>query len=334
MKNKISVILTFLLFAAIVALMGYAIIRIVVKPQRPLTNADIPQTTKDWFRDLLAGGSDIGGILGPDFRDPSEWGNYEDVDSMLRIEDEYFVIFYSSKDSAVQRKKAQICQRYAHDIIPKADLFMKGYPYPSKLNGRKLPIYLGRNISHYKDISNQVAGYTPRRGTLGFFSFEYGIDGIYAKGILISPETWSVPDLLIDEQTEDMDFRATLWHEMNHFIYFTKWDFTQPERPSLWFTEGLAEYFSDFRKRLLAVGNHSKYDLRKDYCNGNDEYWVGYTAFLCLEKNYNVSLVSDVVAQSYDKSIDKALQTVIQNGSLESWNNQWHSYMEKKEYNH
>lgn len=112
MKNKISVILTFLLFAAIVALMGYAIIRIVVKPQRPFTNADIPQTTKDWFRDLLAGGSDIGGILGPDFRDPSEWGNYEDVDSMLRIEDECILSF------SIRRKTPQCNgkkRKYAND---------------------------------------------------------------------------------------------------------------------------------------------------------------------------------------------------------------------------
>lgn len=332
MKNKISVILTFLLFAAIVALMGYAIIRIVVKPQRPLTNADIPQSTKDWFRDLLAGGADFGGILGPDFRDPSEWGSYEDVDSMHRIEDEYFVIFYSSIDSAVQKKKALVCKRYAHEAIPKGDLFMKGYPHPSKMNGRKLPIYLGRNQSHFEDISSQVAGFRPGTSTMGFFSFEYGSDGIYAKGIFISPATWDMPDMMIDENTEDEGFKATLWHEMNHFMYFAKWDYTQMNPPNLWFTEGLAEYFSDFRKRLTSVGNHKKYDLKKDYRDGSSEYWVGYSAFLCLEKNFGVSKVSETVAQSYKNPIDDAVQNAIPNENLDTWNNRWHMFMESKSY--
>ena len=332
MKNKISVISTLLLFAAIVVLLGYAIINIVLKPQRPLTNADIPQSTIDWFQGLIDGGSDIQGILGPDDRDSTDWWNYRGDEELLKIEDDYFVIFYSSKDSVVQRKKALICQRYAHEILPKAELFMKKYPYPSQMNGRKLPIYLGRNMAHFKDISKKIANYSPGSGTLGFFSFEYGFDGLFAKGIFISPATWEVPDLLIDENSKDDEFKATLWHEMNHFMYFANWDCFQPESPNLWFTEGLAEYFSEYVKRLQTVGNHKKYDLKNNFCDGNAEYWVGMSAFVCLEQNYRMSTVSDVVANSYKNSIDKSLGMAIPNYSLSAWNDDWHRFMENKEY--
>lgn len=332
MKNKLSVISTFLLFGVVVVLMGYAIINLVLKPQRPLTNADIPQETIDWFKGLIDGGSDIGGILGPDNRDPSEWSRYEDIDSMCRLEDELFVVYYSSKDSVVEKNKALISQRYAHDAIPKGELFMKKYPYPSQLNGRKLPIYLAKTVDDFRSICEQLGHGDPGTWAIGLYCFQYGVAGVYTDGIIISPEAWSVTDLQIDAQTEDKELKATLWHEMNHFMYFTNWDYAQTSKPSLWFTEGLAEYFSENYDRLTVVGDHKKYDLTKDFMDGNSEYWVGMSAYLCLEQNYGINAVSNMVVSSYDSSIDQAVQTTIPGESLNSWNTKWHSFMENKEY--
>ena len=332
MKNKLSVISTFLLFGVVVVLMGYAIINLVLKPQRPLTNADIPQETIDWFKGLIDGGSDIGGILGPDNRDPSEWSRYEDIDSMCRLEDELFVVYYSSKDSVVEKNKALISQRYAHDAIPKGELIMKKYPYPSQLNGRKLPIYLAKTVDDFRSICEQLGHGDPGTWAIGLYCFQYGVAGVYTDGIIISPEAWSVTDLQIDAQTEDKELKATLWHEMNHFMYFTNWDYAQTSKPSLWFTEGLAEYFSENYDRLTVVGDHKKYDLTKDFMDGNSEYWVGMSAYLCLEQNYGINAVSNMVVSSYDSSIDQAVQTTIPGESLNSWNTKWHSFMENKEY--
>lgn len=333
MKNKLSVISTFLLFAAIVVLMGYAVMRIVLKPQRPLTNADIPRSTIDWFTGLWDGGSDIGGILGPDNISLDDWGRYEDIDSMHRLEDEYFVIYYSSKDSVIERNKALVCQRYAHEAIPKGELFMKNYPYPDQLNGRKLPIYLAKTDKYFRSICKQLGHGDPGNGAIGLYCFRYGVNGVYTDGIIISPRTWSVSDRNIEPSTVDMGLKCTLWHEMNHFMYFTNWDYTLTREPSLWFTEGLAEYFAESYDRLREVGNFNKLNLTEDFRGGgNNEYWTGLSAYLCLEQNYRMSTVSDVVVNSYKNSIDESLRMAIPNYNLRVWNDDWHRFMENKEY--
>lgn len=333
MKNKPAIIFTFLLFGAIVVLMGYAIIRIALKPQRPLTNADIPQSTIDWFNGLVNGGSDIGGILGPDEWEPSSWSRYEDIDSMHRLEDEYFVIYYSSKDSVAERNKALVCQRYGHEAIPLGELFMKNYPYPDKLNGRKLPIYLANTEKDFRSICKQLGHGDPGTSAIGLFCFQYGINGVYTDGIIISPNAWSTFDNQIDENTKDEQLRRVLWHEMNHFMYLTNWDYSQTEEPFLWFIEGLAEYFAGNYDRLREIGNHNKLDLNKDFRGGgNAEYWAGMSAFLCLENNFSKSTVSDVVGNSYTHSVNESLGMTIPNYNLPTWNSQWHAFMESKEY--
>ena len=332
MKNKIPVFLTFLLYGIIVILMGYAIVNIALKPQRSLTNADIPQSTIDWFKNLIDGGSDIGGILGPDERDPDDWSKYEDIDSMLRVEDDLFIIYYSKKDSVVERNKAHISQRYAHDAVPIGELFMKNYPYPSQMNGRKLPVYLAKTVDDFRSICKQLGHGDPGTWAIGLYCFQYSVSGVYTDGIIISPEAWSVSDSQIDDQTEDKELKKTLWHEMNHFMYFTNWNYAQTSEPSLWFTEGLAEYFSENYDRLKVVGDHRKYDLTDNFRDGSSEYWVGMSAIMCLEKMQGKSIVSDIVGNSYENPVNKAVQMRIPSENLESWNTRWHSYMESKEY--
>jgi hypothetical protein len=332
MKNKLSLISTFLLFGAIVALMGYAIIRIALKPQRPLTNADIPQSTLDWFEGLIDGGSDIGGILGPENWDPDQWNSYEDIDSMHRIEDDLFVIYYSSKDSVVERNKALVTQRYAHEAVPVGELFMKKYPYPDSLNGRKLPIYLAKTVDDLGNICEQLGHRNPGTGLAGIFLFQFGVNNVFTDGIVISPVSWKVRDSEIDPNTKDEFLKEVLWHEMNHFMYFCNWDYTQTDMPFLWFTEGLADYFSGFYEDLLEIGNYKRLNLNQDFRGNNTEYWGGMTAYLCLEQKFNKSKVSDVVSNSYKNSIEKAVKLAIPNYSLKSWNNDWHTFMENKEY--
>lgn len=333
MRNRLPVLATFLLFGAIVVLMGYAIIRIALKPQQPLTNADIPQETIDWFNGIWNDTTDIGGILGPDDRDSSSWNHYEDIDSMLCLEDEYFKIYYSTKDSVVEHKKALISQRYAHEAVPKGELFMKRYPYPNQLNGRKLPIYLAKTVDDFRSICEQLGHGDPGTWAIGLYCFQYSVNGVYTDGIIISPEAWSLVDIEITPQSNDNELKETLWHEMNHFMYFTNWDYTQTSEPNLWFTEGLAEYFAGNYGRLVEVGNYNKLNLTEDFRGGgNTEYWAGLSAYLCLEQNYRMSTVSDVVFNSYKHSIDESIIMVLPNYSLAGWDKDWHTFMENKEY--
>ena len=98
------------------------------KDQKPISSADVPQATIDWFDSIIDKGIDIVGRFRPDGIDSSEWARYENIDSMLRIEDDYFVIYYSRKDSADEHNKALVCQRYAHEAIPQGERLMKNYP--------------------------------------------------------------------------------------------------------------------------------------------------------------------------------------------------------------
>jgi hypothetical protein len=333
-KRTVLIILTWLAFFLISLVMAFGLYKVFKSgDHQPLRTAKIPQSTIDWFSGLIDGGSDIGGIFNPDGWNPAEWGRYEDIDSMLRLEDEYFVIYYSSKDSAAERKKALVCQRYAHEAIPLGELFMKKYPYPDSLNGRKLPIYLANTVNDFRSICNQLGHGDPGTDAIGLYCFQYGTHGVYTDGIIISPRAWTDFDHWIDENTQDENLKRTLWHEMNHFMYLTNWDYTQTEEPFLWYVEGLAEYFSSNYDRLREVGNYNKLNLTEDFRGkGNTEYWAGMSAFLCLENIFSKSEVSDVVFNSYNHSVDESLRMAINNFNLSVWNTRWHTFMDNNEY--
>lgn len=326
-----SSILEWLLIVTIGGFLAFWVIKGLFREQRPLSNADIPQETIDWFKGLTDDGSDIGGILGPDDRDPSDWNRYESIDSMHRLEDKFFIIYYSQKDSVVEKEKARICQRYAYEAIPEGQLLMKNYPLPEQLNGRKLPIFLAKTTSDYQSICEQIGHNFPGSGTIGLYCFQYGAGGVYTDGILISPEAWGPAGDDPFTYRDDHEFKKTLWHEMNHFMYFSNWDFTQASKPCLWFTEGLAEYFAGNYSRLSANRDHNKYNLTDNLPSGNGEYWVGLSAYLCLESAYDRNVVSNVVTSSYTQSIESATQAGTHE-SLSSWNEKWHAFMESKEY--
>lgn len=336
MKSFRNFILQFVLYIML-GLLCFGLYKLFVEyyksPMPSLSQGDIPQETIDWFSDLWDNGSDIGGILDTTDRNPDDWTRYEDIDSMLFIEDEYFVIYYSAKDSVVEHNKALVCQGYAHEAIPKAELFMKRYPYPDSINGRKLPIYLAKTVDDSRSICNQLGHGYPDFDFWGLYCFSFSVNNVFTDGIIISPETWSVTDLSITPKTQDEQFKRTLWHEMNHFMYFTYWDYSKVTKPRLWFTEGLAEYFAQNYNRLNEVDDYKGLNLADDFIEpGNIEYWGGLSAYLCLEKSFGISTVSNVVYNSCDRAIEEAVTTVLPNYSLAAWNDQWHTFMENKEY--
>lgn len=332
MKRLLPIVCVILIFIAAAFLMVKIYDK--GKDQKPISSADVPQATVDWFDSLIGKGIDIVGKFRPEGIDTSEWARYENIDSMLRIEDDYFVIYYSRKDSAEEHNKALVCQRYAHEAIPQGEQLMKNYPYPNQLNGRKLPIYLANSDKSFQNICLQLNHGTPSSLAIGLYCFRYGSGKVLTDGIIISPKAWTVREKKIRANTLDDDFRQVLWHEMNHFMYFTNWDFSQTSTPCLWFTEGLAEYFAGNYDRLREVGNYSRLDLRDDFRGGgNTEYWAGLSAYLSLEEAFSSAAVSDVVANSYTNSIDKSLKTAIPSyGGLSQWNKEWHQFMDAKEY--
>ncbi len=331
--NVIVIVLEWLLALAVGGLMAFFVLKNLFVDHQPLRYAKIPQSTIDWFNGHSLDSSDFGGIYDTVARDSTQWVDYGNIDNMLCMEDEYFVFYYSAQDSVAERYKALVCQRYAHAAIPKGELVMKNYPYPNQLNGRKLPIYLANTEKDFRSICQQLGHGDPGTWAIGLYCFRFGSEKVYTDGIIISPKAWTVPDNSINAQTEDKDLKQTLWHEMNHFMYFTNWDFTQASKPCLWFTEGLAEYFAENYDRLKEVGNYNRLNLTDDFKGrGNTEYWAGLSAYLCLEQQHGKAAVYQIIQNTYVNSIDESIVQAIPGENLRSWNAQWHAFMESKEY--
>lgn len=298
--------------------MAYIVLLFFLKPQNPLKNAEFPKETIDFFShlpDII----DIGFSYNPN-PDSSSWGNYEEVDSLLKIEDSCFVVFYSSIDSVVEKKKAVETLQYAHEAIPKLKQLMKDYPYPYKVNNRKLPIYLARNNEQYISIQKTLTP-DPCSNSVGIYIFEVSIMGVLTNGIVISPDAYTA----FNYNNQNQSFKIVLWHEMNHYVYFTNFDFYSNSEPYLWFTEGCAEYFAEnvVRKEEVDRGKVSDYSLTNNILN-SDAYWIGYTAFKAIEKPG--STISDMVYASYKNNIEQALQKSM-NISLEQWDVTWKNYI-------
>lgn len=331
MKNKDQKIDTLALFSWIALLgigilMGFVVLFYFVSEQQKISDLNIPQSTIDWFTDHFDGW-DFGGRPDTTRKDPD---SYENVDDMLCLEDEYFKIYYSKKDSANQHTKAEIALKYAHAAIPKSEKLMGYYPYPNKINGRKLPIYLAATSKGYLKIVRKLIG-ADARGTLGVYMFTYSTRGAYTIGIAIAPEAWRKSNAALKLNPKDEEFRQTLWHEMNHFMYFTNFNFGQANKPSLWYTEGLAEYFADNSNRLRTVGSHQRYKLTQDIQDVN-AYWIGLSAFYCLTDEMSEAICSKMIQYSYDNSIDRSISMANGNMSIRQWDSDWHHYMQSGAY--
>jgi hypothetical protein len=279
----------------------------------PLIHSIIPQEIIDFFNDLPKF-INIGPIFNPD-PDIADWGKYESIDDMHKLEDTCFMIFYSSLDSVSERANAERTLKYANKAIPALEDFMQTYPYPYKVNNRKLPIYLAKTEKNYEQIQKEL-GITPIENSIGVYIYEFSSLGSRAIGIVLSPKSW------IDNSN-----KKTLWHEMNHFVYFTNFDYANNTAPYLWFTEGCAEYFSNntARNNSIDIDMAEKFDFTNN-TRGNEVYWIGYTAFVYYEKTYGSSLLSDLVWLSYDYDLNTALSK--SSGiSLSDWQKGWKNYI-------
>ena len=291
------------------------------KDTPPLIDAKIPPETIEFFKK-------IPDYIGLKFRfnpnpDPSDWGKYY-VGDLLSVEDTCFIVYYVAADSAAERPKADLTLDIANAAIPHSFDVMKDYPYPSSQKNRKLPIYIANSDDAYQSIIKEIYG-NDGGSSVGIYIFEYSSLGAMALGIVLSPDAWTA---FSDDRNES--FRITLWHEMNHYIYYSNFKFATVSMPPLWFTEGLAEYFAGNESRESSVqkNNVDSYSLEKDFLN-SDAYWVGYTAFLYMEASKGKTNVSNLINASYSQNLNSALQ--YSNAiSLKDWDLGWKEYVNRK----
>lgn len=291
------------------------------KDTPPLIQAQIPPETIEFFKK-------IPDYIGLKFRfnpnpDPSDWGEYYDGD-LLSVEDTCFIVYYVASDSAIEYPKAKLTLDLAHDAIIHSFDVMKSYPYPYTQKGRKLPIYIANSTESYTSIQKKIYGKSSDE-SVGVYIFEYSSMGSMALGIVLSPQAWTA-----FSENDEESYRLTLWHEMNHFVYYANFNFATNTVPPLWFTEGLAEYFAgnEVRSQSVQKSKLDDYSLEDDFLN-SDAYWVGYTAFLYLEENRGKTNVSNLITATYNQNLNSALRSS-NNISRKDWDKGWKGYVRGK----
>ena len=108
---------------AVFLLSAFALVKVYDKgkDQKPLRYADIPQETIDWINSLGNDLNDIFSVFNPTPR-PTPWDNGGDIgkDSetgLLKLEDEYFIIYYPNNLANEARRTLQ----FAHEAIPRME---------------------------------------------------------------------------------------------------------------------------------------------------------------------------------------------------------------------
>ena len=321
-NNSFFIVFQYMSFIAICITFFLITIHFFYKKLPPLQLSSIPQETIDFFK-KLPGYIDIGFHFNPN-PDPSNWGRYEPVDSMLHVEDTLFMVFYSRIDSANEVSKAKMALKLANNAVPELVKLMKNYPYPYQVKKRKLPIYLADNDKSYVEIQKKLSPIGACQ-SIGVYIFEYSSLGTMTNGIVISPEAFTAFNKNAEES-----FRITLWHEMNHYAYFTNFDFINNTLPYLWYTEGCAEYFAQNLVRSNEINKSEAINYKYEQNNTNSSaYWVGYTSFIYYEKTYGKNKLSDLISSSYKNSISKALNST-SGITINVWEKGWKEYIKNK----
>lgn len=282
-----------------------------------LSEAKIPQKTIDFFNNVSTN-FDLKISFNSDL-DSNSANKYHSKD-FLNINDSCFIIYYSAVDSVEEYNNALIALKIANDAIINLENLMGDYTYPYKVRKRKLPIYLASTDNQYVDIQKQLS-FSPSKTSVGIFLYEYSYYETVCKGIVISPEAWN------SFSTDRIkSFKTTLWHEMNHYVYFSNFDIVTIGYQHLWFTEGCAEYFADDKSRL---NNYRDKDVDNfDLTSTNyttDSYWAGYTFFKFIENKYGKDKLSKIIEMSYYSKDETAIENILK-VNIEDLENDWKIY--------
>lgn len=282
-----------------------------------LIYGQIPQQTIDYFNKLVDV-LDISIRYNPDIR-PKDWQdkwNYgEDPQTGLKkIEDEYFIVYFN--DSKRETERAEKIISMAHDAIPYLADMMGKYFYPEDVNQRKLPVYVTDSKNQFAKISGIISENERLNSdnVLGWYFSEYSRMGNLTKGITLSPGIWHTDSLA----------RKVLWHEMNHYVYFTSLQYDKVVRPYIWVYEGLADYFSSPGKSLTEeqVNQCLTYTLSKDFPDFIANYWGGESVYRFMEDTYQPNTVKAFIQNTYTETIETSIENIFHK-NITTFENEW-----------
>lgn len=310
------VLIVFLLSSAIMGQMYK-----VGKNRPPVIYSEIPQSTIDWLRninDKLGQLTDQGIVFVSN--GPYNWDNDEDPgvveQQWSKIEDSNFIVYYKKDSHHVWEKRARDARLWADEaIIPLSNLMGKYY-YPKDVNGRKLAIYLCDSQDTYNSLASTLLGqkFSGGAGNTGVTIQQVGPNGCLTRGILINSSVYS--GLFPPEEA-----KRTLWHEMNHYVFFSSIDYGKQIHHFQWVSEGLANYFGN--QSDPQITDPTKISFIDRYCfldrefptqsdNPNDappQYWAGESFFKFLEQYSQGKIgVAKFIGTLYENSTTQAIK--------------------------
>ena len=301
---------------------GLSVFLFVERQTLPLIYAKIPESTIDFFENIFKKGSDfhIRYIKNPT---PEDWlnnKNYGDLDSsgFKSLHDTNFIVYYN--DSPAEIEKALLMLKIANSAIPSlASLFGKYY-YPADVNHKKLPIYVANSQTQFGDLIRRNGSIVSDEQVLpwlGVYLSEYSQYGTKPKCIVMSPNAWKY------------DPAKTLEHEMAHYVYFNRVNYSRKLDIKLWVSEGVAEFYSNNSVRL-SEANYSEianFHLNQDMQNIN-AYWVGMSVFTYLDSAYTLQKVKKFISETIYRGSDEAFMNSL-NTSSAMIEPGWKEYVKK-----
>lgn len=305
MKSNIEIVLEWFLVIAIGGLMAFFVLKNVVKEQKPLKYASIPQETIDWINSFGEGLDDIFSTFNPTPRS-TPWDNGGDIgkdpeSGLTTLEDDNFIIYFPESLT----EKAKLTLQLANEAIPRMEDIIGKYYYPSDMNGRKVPIYLAKGQDDFDGLMNKFNCSGDFTGVDGITIYEISPSGLFLQAIALKGSSVF---------RDDTYHREVQWHEMTHYCFAASLDYEQKINLPMWCIEGIAEYtgitgrrpqFTDqeiamMRKDCDLSASHFPYVF--------EVYSGGHSIFCYMEDTYRLSGVKSFLQTVYDEGIPASMK--------------------------
>lgn len=298
-----KIFITFLLADILVAL-----VYVVGRQRKPMIYKYIPDQNKEWINDMETNHRfPITNVE----KGPYKWDNDKDLgaeEDWLQTSDDNFIVYYKKDEKDLWRVRAERTLKWANDAIPKLELMMGKYYYASDMNGRKLAIYLPDQGALYASLINRLMGQSYNSmNTAGICINQVGPLGCQTKGIIIHPDCY-------DPSTPRVNGAKTiLFHEMNHYVYFSSLNYSQEIDHPLWVPEGMAELFCGRNPQQIISHDSIEYiETECDLCDEfpskfNASYWAGESFFRFVKEDAGDEVLTSFLKTLFNEGVSDAL---------------------------
>lgn len=300
----------------------------------PLSKAEIPETTLaflDSIANRMFGGMDHLIIHKVDSLETDSWNNRNDFGQKdsngfyVYEPDSLFVIYSDTNDGELFLKVHQ----YSKAAIPHMEEVMGHYVYPYMVKGRKLALYVCSDEDNYQKLCRRMGSPdNDYSNTWGLCVYRYSGVEVQTLGLPIN-----YGSMKRISSNPDVDLNATIWHEMNHYVYFQSIDLSSELSMHTWMYEGLAEYFSSRIKKqtkyLKAEEKRAVYTnhLDSSFNPFSFNYSGGELFYEYLESKKGKQAVYSFIQSIYNTPLQNSLNNFGLN--VQSAEQGWQSYIKK-----